>query len=262
MFRLSWSMNIVAAAWIACCVVSPAAGDDRFEDNPTRAGAARIGVAPGVHLAGLTIDVADDVDWYSFVLLREDDVDLTLTFDNSAGNLDVEITDADGVVIDLGISTDDDERISLADLPEGTYFVHVYGVGGAVNTYGLSIEPGAESTSRVFYVNDSETVDDVYTTAAGDNANSGLAPDIPKATLQSILDDHDLVPTDLVLIDTGDYSGPATITVADEGAFYAGSPFGSNFTYGGTRIGLDDADFNMIYFNQEIEPGQFRLKSH
>ena len=75
----------------------------------------------------------------------------------------------------------------------------------------------------------------------------GLSPAAPKATVQSILDDYTLGPTSLVVIDTGTYASPVTITAADQGAAYAGSPGGSNFTYGGNRFELIDADSNEFY---------------
>lgn len=55
-----------------------------------------------------------------------------------------------------------------------------------------------------FYVNDASISGDIYCSAVGDPANSGLASNIPKTELQEILD-YDLEGGDVVLVDTGFY---------------------------------------------------------
>ncbi|MCS6771393.1 MAG: hypothetical protein NZ740_05135 [Kiritimatiellae bacterium] len=57
----------------------------------------------------------------------------------------------------------------------------------------------------VFYVNDTNTVGDVYCTAAGNDANSGLSPSAPKQSLQAILDAYDTEGDDVIYVDTGIY---------------------------------------------------------
>ncbi|NQT19058.1 MAG: right-handed parallel beta-helix repeat-containing protein, partial [Planctomycetes bacterium] len=231
------------------CIALAASGAlaaDRFEDNDSRIAAADIGVGPGVHLNNLTIEAADD-DWYQFELLAQDHLDVTIQFVHAAGNLDLEITNSAGILADSATSEDDDETVALSDLPAGTYYAHVFGVAGAANGYTLAIEPGAGSLTRLFYVNDADTTDDLYTLAIGNDANPGTAPDAPKATVQSVLDDHVVGPADLVLVDTGTYTGAVLITVTDEGGNYAGSPAGSIFDGGGTHFELVDADYNLIY---------------
>lgn len=68
-----------------------------------------------------------------------------------------------------------------------------------------------------FYINDNSTTNDVYCTAIGNNANSGLAPDKPMADLNALLARYDLEGGDIVYIDTGVYRGldPWRITQAD-----------------------------------------------
>ena len=56
-----------------------------------------------------------------------------------------------------------------------------------------------------YYVNDPFTTNDVYCTAAGDDANDGLSPATPKATLQALFDTYDLRSGDRVFVDTGRY---------------------------------------------------------
>ncbi|WP_256361458.1 hypothetical protein, partial [Methylomonas koyamae] len=57
-----------------------------------------------------------------------------------------------------------------------------------------------------YYVNDNSLTGDEYTSAVGNDANDGLSPDQPKASIRAILDTYDLKPGDVVLVDAGLYS--------------------------------------------------------
>jgi parallel beta-helix repeat protein len=88
---------------------------------------------------------------------------------------------------------------------------------------GVAASPDGQffiATQNFYYVNDGATLNDVYCTAPGDDANDGLAPTTPKATLQAILDAYDLEAGDMVYVDTGYYplSAPVTIAAADGGS--------------------------------------------
>ncbi|HEY8240750.1 MAG TPA: right-handed parallel beta-helix repeat-containing protein, partial [Kiritimatiellia bacterium] len=62
------------------------------------------------------------------------------------------------------------------------------------------------TTNRIsYFVNDAVTAGDVYATAAGSAANSGVAPASPKATVQELLAVYDLDAGDIVYVDTGLY---------------------------------------------------------
>ena len=61
-----------------------------------------------------------------------------------------------------------------------------------------------------YYVNDASPAGDVFTTAVGNNANSGKTPDRPMATLAALLDAYDLDPGDVIHVDAGTYSLLAT----------------------------------------------------
>lgn len=74
----------------------------------------------------------------------------------------------------------------------------------------------------VFYVNDTNTAGDIYTCGPGNDANLGIFPCEPKATLASLLEQLDLEGEDTVLIDTGVYNfgtneSAAVVGIADEG---------------------------------------------
>lgn len=71
-----------------------------------------------------------------------------------------------------------------------------------------------------YYVNDASTNGDVYCTAPGDNANHGLTPNRPKASLQAILDAYELAAEDVVYVDAGTYvagAPPIAINQTDSG---------------------------------------------
>jgi hypothetical protein len=55
-----------------------------------------------------------------------------------------------------------------------------------------------------YYVNDSFTSDDVYTTASGNDANNGLTPATPKATLAAAI--AAASSGDRIYIDYGNYN--------------------------------------------------------
>ncbi|RRS02329.1 LEPR-XLL domain-containing protein, partial [Aquabacterium soli] len=61
------------------------------------------------------------------------------------------------------------------------------------------------SPIHYYYVNDGALTGDEYTTAVGNDANDGLTPDKPKASIRSVLDTYDLNPGDIILVDTGNY---------------------------------------------------------
>ncbi|MBI4537341.1 MAG: right-handed parallel beta-helix repeat-containing protein, partial [candidate division NC10 bacterium] len=221
---------------------------DRLEVNDTRETAASVGVGPGVHLAGLTLHEAGDEDWYRFEVVRPDNIDVRIAFVDADGDLGLEVTDAAGTILGASDSGGDTEQVSLADLPAGNYYIHVFGTAGAANAYDLAVGPGAASTTTVYYVNDGSVTNDVYTLAVGSDTNDGLSPLTPKATLQDVLADYTLDANSLVVVDTGTYGGgTVTIGLADEGAAYAGSPNGSSFNYGGTRFEIVDSDENLLH---------------
>jgi hypothetical protein len=80
----------------------------------------------------------------------------------------------------------------------------------------------------LYYVNDSSSAEaNSVCTAAGNDANDGLAPDRPKATVQSVIDTYNLSGgTAVVYIDPGSYSQSFSITSADAGARFVGAGSG------------------------------------
>ncbi len=74
--------------------------------------------------------------------------------------------------------------------------------------------------SILYYVNDSSLNGDVYCTAIGNDANNGLTPATPKASLQAVFDTYELAPEDIVYVDAGNYAAgapPIEINQTDSG---------------------------------------------
>ena len=89
-----------------------------------------------------------------------------------------------------------------------------------------------------YYVNDAyDPVNDVYTTAGGNNDNTGTTPGSPKATLGNLIGTVSLAAGDVVYIDTGTYA-PTVISNTVVGT--AGNPIlfqgSTNLTAGGTVL--------------------------
>ena len=75
---------------------------------------------------------------------------------------------------------------------------------------------------------DVDFTDNEYTTAAGNNAHSGKAPDSPMSSLRALLAAYDLDPGDTVFVDSGQYDllGNIVLTAEDAGVTIQG-PLGT-----------------------------------
>ena len=62
------------------------------------------------------------------------------------------------------------------------------------------------NNSHNYYINDASTTGDVFTTAPGNDSNSGTDPAHPMATLAALVQAYLLGPGDTVHVDTGNYS--------------------------------------------------------
>src|SRR5690606_33968391 len=59
---------------------------------------------------------------------------------------------------------------------------------------------------NVYYVDDADTTDDQFTTAAGDHHHSGKSPDQPMANLATLLRSYALDAGDTIYVDAGTYT--------------------------------------------------------
>jgi parallel beta-helix repeat protein len=78
------------------------------------------------------------------------------------------------------------------------------------------------NVNHIYYVNDSLSDSDSFTTAAGSSSNSGTSPSSPLNSVQAVLNEYMLGPGDVVLVDGGSYSG-FTVPSADNGFLILGS---------------------------------------
>lgn len=109
----------------------------------------------------------------------------------------------------------------------------------AVALAGLVLGSAALGFAATYYIDDNSNVGDVYTPGfTGNDANNGLSPTAPKLTLNNLLASTNLLPGDVVFIDTGTYATNVVIGTNVNGA--AGNPIvfqgSTNFLAGGAKL--------------------------
>jgi Ca2+-binding RTX toxin-like protein len=75
-----------------------------------------------------------------------------------------------------------------------------------------------------FYVNDASQAGDQYTTAPGNDANSGKSPDQPVASLAALLRAYPIGPGDTIHVDAGNYTLPTNIVLPASDSGSAAAP--------------------------------------
>jgi hypothetical protein len=126
-------------------------GDDAFEENDSRDAAAAL--TAGTH----TLTVEDD-DWFAITVAAGARARVDIAFSNADGDLDMSLVDANGTQVDSSTSVSDQERVSVVADAAATYYVRVYGYGGATNaaTITLTVDtPPAAPSDDAFEENDS-----------------------------------------------------------------------------------------------------------
>jgi hypothetical protein len=219
-----------------------------FTGNTSIASAAYVGVAPGVHIDGLTLNAGAQA-WYEVQVLRAAKIDFDLGFNSSQGVLDLNVRGSQGNLLASGIQNSAGATVDMSLNTSGTYFLEVSGQTTATsNVYNLSADFDSSDGGHVFYVNDASPTNDFYTLAPGNDNNSGTSASAPKSTVQSVLANCNVDPADMIVVDTGTYNdGTINLDSNDQGFVLAGSPGGSVLSYGGTALELSNADQNVIY---------------
>lgn len=123
-----------------------ASGADWAEPNYSVKTAFNLGQSDSSrHFSGLSIHRQNDVDWFKFGLASagtQDDL-VKIGFDPSAGDLDVQLFNNDGQMIDLSASRDDQEVISMQGYHAGIYYIKVYAYSKVQNPqYWLELQTG------------------------------------------------------------------------------------------------------------------------
>lgn len=86
----------------------------------------------------LSIGTSKDLDHYTFTLTRTTQVTASISFSNSAGDLELYLMSSTGKVIAKSTSTKDIEKITKT-LSSGKYYVLVFGYKGAKGKYALKV---------------------------------------------------------------------------------------------------------------------------
>ena len=91
-------------------------------------------------LPTLTIHSAEDVDWFKFDLETTGRKShyIGIDFKQWAGDLDINLYNSNGELIDYARSVTDNERLSLSGYSAGTYYMQVSGYNGNTNSYKLN----------------------------------------------------------------------------------------------------------------------------
>ena len=114
-----------------------------------------------------------------------------------------------------------------------------------------------------YYINDNSLAGDLYTTAVGNDANSGKSPDQPLGSLAALLRAYPIGPGDTIYVDAGNYTLKTNITLsaADSGSasqplVIAGPSIGSAavFNRNNTTSGTDVFDLNGVSNHRDREP--------
>lgn len=107
--------------------------------------------------------------------------------------------------------------------PRTTYYYRCFVTNSAGTDWADTSAIFMTGGARNFFVNDGDTTGDVYTTAVGDDLNSGTNAAAPKSSLQAVLNGYNLEPGDTVFVDTGLYGLTATVTVTNEDVGISGT---------------------------------------
>nr|NCR10038.1 T9SS type A sorting domain-containing protein [Microcystis aeruginosa LG13-11] len=134
---------------------------DGSESNNTLAQATDLGnLTSLLTKSNLSIHNTTDVDWFKFSVSTKGKLNnsVGITFDNTRGDLDLELYDSEGKLLQGSKTRSSQETISLANLTPGSYYVKVLGYNGATNpNYSLSINPPAGIAGDWAETNDSQT---------------------------------------------------------------------------------------------------------
>jgi len=117
---------------------------DDLEPNDGLEAATDLGAVQGEQSwQDLSIHYTGNDDWYRFatVAAGQGGDAVRIDFTDADGNLDLQLHDAEGQTVSTSDGAGDSEEISLAALPVGTYYAHVYGAQGNTNpAYTLTID--------------------------------------------------------------------------------------------------------------------------
>jgi uncharacterized protein (DUF2141 family) len=136
---------------------------DSYEINDLRAEATDLRIIEGAFtLDGANIHNPTDRDWYQFEITdsAESRHFVEVQFTDAFGNLDARLYNSVGRRVTSRSTTTDNEKLSLAGLSAGTYFVEVFAspdTDGGPNMYSLVFNTPSDTGDR-FEINDSRGI--------------------------------------------------------------------------------------------------------
>jgi len=140
--------------------------DDAYENNDTTGSATSISNPSAVSISGV---MADSHDYYRFSLAgaAKPGANLSVSFSNAQGDLDLRLIDSKGTVLRSSTGTGDQESIDISGLAAGKYFIDVYGYNGAYNpSYQLSLNASADAPPPVVIPGDALESNNTLATAS------------------------------------------------------------------------------------------------
>ncbi len=143
-------------------------------------------------------------------------------------------------------------RITSLDDPSVIALVSPFSISAPVSNYYVNI------------AGDTNLLDNLYTTAAGSDANDGLTPGTPMASIGAVLNAYSLKAGDVILVDTGTYTNTSTLLIGSDDAGVeirgAGSSTVLNYTSTGVAVRILDAPGSLLTNLRVIGNGEIGVE--
>jgi hypothetical protein len=153
--------------------------DDSYEQNDTRAMAAKLGTLTSSKTINNLVQ-GDANDWYTFTTTSTTAAGslISTVFTHASGDLDLELYNSAGTRLKVSQGITNGESFSIAGLAKGTYYIRVYGYRGVTNpNYSLGITLGGAVQAAT---------DDAYENNDTQATASNLGTLTTNATLSSL----------------------------------------------------------------------------
>jgi hypothetical protein len=161
---------------------------DSFEQNDSFTAASSLAANDQTY-NNLSIDAANDDDYYSLVAAATGTLNVSLAFTNSQGDIDLQLFDAGQQLLASAESTTDTEQVSLPVTAGEAYYIRAFGPGGAINpSYSMTIDQPEAPAGDSFENNDGFATASVL--AASDQTYNNLSIEVANDD-----DYYSLVPT-------------------------------------------------------------------
>jgi hypothetical protein len=200
----TWTIDGPAAS-------TPALVDDAYENNDSLLTAYNFGTLTNPKTVGALV-MADGVDWYRFTTAATgtNANSVSIAFQNSQGNLQLALYTSTGTFISSSTGTGNTETVSLSGMAAGTYYIDVFGNGGAQNpNYSLTIaapsppvnpNPGSGFQITLSMTGLTPTQQSIFQQAAA-RWSQVITGDLPNATYHGVAVDDLLIAASAVPID-------------------------------------------------------------